>query len=493
MYIINTKILRIFCFVLFEGGTNGTGNNTMRYDQLMEDENDEGEENEYQIPTQLSLIVEPSGANETVPFSLQPKLWMRDEENNMVNNVGFGETGAWVVTATIRSATGDPNATIIGNNTAKFSKGWANFTTLSISHNGTGYILDFHISKPDTANFQTSSQPFDVKERVLYFSVSQQPSNGNETAPLSRQPQVDVRDVANGEIVNNTGWKGRKWYATASLIDPNNNGAQLNGTKTIEFMQGMASFTDLSIDVAGQNYRLTIDTKTEPTSRYSSSVNTASFDVEDRVLHLVVVRQPGDCNDTVACGVQPIIEVRDSNDNTLAGNLGWRGRKWYASVTTTNGNTLVGQTRMEIPPSGQLTFTDIGLNDVGSGIILQFNLETDPASSYDSLTAKSGEVEVKEREFYLAIAEEIGPELALPFSMVVEVRDVGTGMKGIPLKTSLSLTVTLVTNPTAANFTGTHTVTVTDAVGNFTDLMIDKLGTGFEVEITSTKGHKVRQ
>ena len=418
---------------------------------------------------------------------------MRDTQGAMVNNVGFGEIGAWVVTATIRSGTGDPNATIIGNNTAKFSKGWANFTALSISHNGTGYILDFHISKPDTANFQTSSQPFDVKERVLYFSVSQQPSNGNETAPLSRQPQVDVRDVANGEIVNNTGWKGRKWYATASLIDPNNNGAQLNGTKTIEFMQGMASFTDLSIDVTGQNYRLTIDTKTEPTSRYSSSVNTASFDVEDRVLHLVVVRQPGDCNDTVACGVQPIIEVRDSNDNTLAGNLGWRGRKWYASVTTTNGNTLVGQTRMEIPPSGQLTFTDIGLNDVGSGIILQFNLETDPASSYDSLTAKSGEVEVKEREFYLAIAEEIGPELALPFSMVVEVRDVGTGMKGIPLKTSLSLTVTLVTNPTAANFTGTHTVTVTDAVGNFTDLMIDKLGTGFEVEITSTKGHKVRQ
>ena len=418
---------------------------------------------------------------------------MRDTQGAMVNNVGFGEIGAWVVTATIRSGTGDPNATIIGNNTAKFSKGWANFTALSISHNGTGYILDFHISKPDTANFQTSSQPFDVKERVLYFSVSQQPSNGNETAPLSRQPQVDVRDVANGEIVNNTGWKGRKWYATASLIDPNNNGAQLNGTKTIEFMQGMASFTDLSIDVTGQNYRLTIDTKTEPTSRYSSSVNTASFDVEDRVLHLVVVRQPGDCNDTVVCGVQPIIEVRDSYKNIVAGNLGWRGRKWYASVTTTNGNTLVGQTRMEIPPSGQLTFTDIGLNDVGSGIILQFNLETDPASSYDSLTAKSGEVEVKEREFYLAIAEEIGPELALPFSMVVEVRDVGTGMKGIPLKTSLSLTVTLVTNPTAANFTGTHTVTVTDAVGNFTDLMIDKLGTGFEVEITSTKGHKVRQ
>ena len=464
----------------------------MRYDQLMEDENDEGEENEYQIPTQLSLIVEPSGANETVPFSLQPKLWMRDEENNMVNNVGFGETGAWVVTATIRSGTGDPNATIIGNNTVKFSKGWANFTALSISHNGTGYILDFHISKPDTANFQTSSQPFDVKERVLYFSVSQQPSNGNETTPLFRQPQVDVRDVANGEIVNNTGWKGRKWYATASLIDPDNNGAQLNGTKTIEFMQGMANFTDLSIDVTGQNYRLTIDTRTEPASRYSSSVNTATFDIEDRALHLVVVRQPGDCNDTVACGVQPIIEVRDSSDNTLAGNLGWRGRKWYANVTTTNGNTLVGQTRMEMPPSGQLTFTDIGLNDVAAGIILQFNLETEPASSYNSLTAKSSEVEVKEREFYLAIAEEIGPELALPFSIVVEVRDVGTGMKGIPLKTSLSLTVTLTTNPTAANFTGTHTVTVTDAVGNFTDLMIDKLGTGFEVEITSTKGHKVR-
>ena len=457
----------------------------------MAQQQDEGQETVYQIPAQLVLIVEPFGANETVPFSIQPKLWMRDAEGNKVNNVGYGDIGAWVVTATIRAGTGHPNATIMGNNTVKFNSGWANFTTLSISHNGTGYVLDFHISKPDTANFQTSSQSFDVKERLLYFSTSEQPSNGNETIPLARQPQVEVRDVANGEIVDNTGWKERKWYATASLINPNDNGAQLNGTRTAEFIQGVARFTDLSIDVTGQNYRLAIETRTEPTSRYFSSSNTAVFNISDRAMHLVVVRQPGDCNDTVACGVQPIIEVRDSYHKALAGNLGWRGRKWYANVSTTNGNTLVGQTWMEIPSSGRLTFTDIGLNDVGSGFILQFNLQTDPESSYNTVTAKSNGVDVKGREFYLVIVGQISADLALPFHVAVEVRDVGTGMTAIPLKNHWSLYISLVENPTSAIFTGTHNVTVNDAVGNFTNLLIDKLGTDYAVEITSNYGHKV--
>ena len=458
----------------------------------MKQEQEEEQETVYRIPTRLALMVEPFGANETVPFSIQPKLLMHDAQGNMVNNVGFGETGSWVVMATIRAGTGHPNATIIGNNTVKFSKGWANFTSLSISYNGTGYILDFHISKPESADLKCSSRPFDVKERLLYFSISEQPSNGNETIPLPRQPQIEVRDAASGEIVKNTGWKGRKWHATANLINPSNNSAQLNGTKTVEFIKGVANFTDLTVDVTGENYRLAIETKTEPASRYFSLSNTTGFNVNERPLHLIVVRQPGDCNDTVACGVQPIIEVRDSYHDALAGNLGWRGRKWYANVSTTNGNTLVGQRWIEIPSSGRLIFTNIGLNDVGSGFTLQFNIGTDPESNYNSLCAKSTGIDVYQRTFYLAIVGEIVPDLALPFSAVVEVRDVGTGIKALPLKTQWSLNITLVENPTGANFTGTHTVVVKDAVGNFTGLVIDKLGTGYKAEIMSNYGHKVR-
>ena len=270
-------------------------------------------------------MVQPDGANETVPFGIQPKLWMLDSQGEQVNSVGYGEIGAWVVTAVIRPGTGDPKAIIIGNNTVKFEQGWANFTSLSISHNGT-YILDFHISKPDTANFQTSSQPFMVKERELYFTFKTQPSNGTEMAPLPVQPVVEVRDATNGMVVNNTGWKNRTWYATASLVG--GGGAQLLGTEMVEFAEGIASFTDLNVDIVGQDYQIAVETRTEPSSRYQESITSGTFDVGDRVLYLAVIRQPGDCNDTVPCGVQPTVEVRDSHTDVAAGNLGWRGRTW---------------------------------------------------------------------------------------------------------------------------------------------------------------------
>lgn len=286
----------------------------------------DGQETVYQIPSTLSIIVQPDGANETVPFAIQPKLWMLDSQNEQVNSVGYGEIGAWVVTAVIRAGTGDPKAIIIGNNTAKFKEGWANFTSLSISHNGTGYILDFHVSKPSTANFQASSQPFEVKERELYFTFKTQPSNGTEMAPLVMQPQIEVRDVANGELVNNTGWKNRTWYAAASLLV--NNEPQLAGTTMVEFTEGVASFTDLSVNVSGHDYQITVVTRTEPSSRYQGTITSETFDIAERVLYLIIVRQPGDCNDTVACGVQPIVEVRDGHTQMAAGNLGWRGRTW---------------------------------------------------------------------------------------------------------------------------------------------------------------------
>jgi hypothetical protein len=304
---------------------NVTGNDTLRYDQLQQQTDDDGQETVYQIPSILSIIVEPDRANETVQFGVQPKLWMLDSQGEQVNSVGFGEIGAWEVTAVIRPGTGDPKATIIGNNTVKFKQGWANFTSLAISHNGT-YILDFHISKPDTANFQASSQPFMVKERELFFTFKVQPGNGTEMTPLPVQPIVEVRDIANGMVVNNTGWKNRTWYATASLLGGSD--AKLLGTDTVEFVEGVASFADLNVDIAGQDYQIVIDTRTEPSSRYQESITSEVFAVEDRVLYLAVVRQPADCNDTVACGIQPMLEVRDAHTSTAAGNLGWRGRTW---------------------------------------------------------------------------------------------------------------------------------------------------------------------
>lgn len=126
------------------------------------------------------------------------------------------------VTASIKNGTGDPGALLGGNTTVSFYDGWANFTNLDISHNGTDYVLEFRITFPFEANFTSLSVPFKVKERVLYFTLVRHPSDANETVPFGQQPLLEVRDAANGELVTNTGWKGRKWICNASIMNPQN-------------------------------------------------------------------------------------------------------------------------------------------------------------------------------------------------------------------------------------------------------------------------------
>lgn len=123
------------------------------------------------------------------------------------------------VTASIKNGTGDPGAFLGGNTTVPFYDGWANFTNLNISHNGTNYVLEYRVSLPAEASFTSLSKPFEVKERILYFAVVRHPSDANETVLFGQQPLLEVRDAANGELVTNTGWKGRKWICRASLLD----------------------------------------------------------------------------------------------------------------------------------------------------------------------------------------------------------------------------------------------------------------------------------
>ena len=126
------------------------------------------------------------------------------------------------VTASIKLGTGDPDGLLGGNITVPFTDGWANFTNLNISHNATKYVLEYNITFPSETNFTALSEPFEVKERVLYFTLVTHPRDANETVPFGQQPLVEVRDAANGELVTNTGWKGRKWICQASLVNPQN-------------------------------------------------------------------------------------------------------------------------------------------------------------------------------------------------------------------------------------------------------------------------------
>lgn len=485
-----------FCLLVVQ--PNITDNSTNRYDEIQAEQEANAPSNVFSflIPAKLELVTEPDGANETVPFATQPRLKLIDIDGTLVTTLGHGSLTNWTVTATIKNGSGDSLALLDGSVNVTLENGWANFTDLSITHNATDYELLFYVSKPLASHFNATSQPFEVKERIMYFTVTHQPSDANETVSFGQQPRIEVRDVANGEIVNNTGWKGRRWIFTASLANPADNDGHLNGTTQVEFVRGVAQFTNLSVDISGENYVLALEAMTDPPSRYVFSGNSSAFNVSERVLYLRLVQQPGDCNDTVVCGSQPIVEIRNAFPDSLVDNIGWRGRSWYINATLVGGGNSVvnGTTLLSVQTLGREEFQDLNFYDVAQGHQMEFLVITEPSSSYSSLSVTSKTFNVTARQFYLEVITQ--PDRANQSEIfgvppVVEVRDLGTRMRGQPLKGDWSIATSL--KPSALNGTlsGVLNETVEDERVEFANLSISYYGVGYQLVFESNYGHVV--
>lgn len=85
------------------------------------------------------------------------------------------------------------NATLSGTTTIPFTSGWANFTDLSISRAGSGYVLVFTIVQGTSLDFTASSNSLTVAERSL---SAQFVSMGSDIAENVGFPiVVDIRDA----------------------------------------------------------------------------------------------------------------------------------------------------------------------------------------------------------------------------------------------------------------------------------------------------------
>merc|ERR1719369_2409806 len=96
-----------------------------------------------QQPTALRISVQPSQGFEMTPFSVQPEIYMVDQDNKYVSEVGT-EFDPWVVTASISSGSGS----LINNITCSFVGGMCIFENLAIDSMGDNYTLQFELTYP---------------------------------------------------------------------------------------------------------------------------------------------------------------------------------------------------------------------------------------------------------------------------------------------------------------------------------------------------------
>jgi len=173
-------------------------------------------------------------------------------------------------------------------------------------------------------------------------------------APFSPQPAVGLVDQF-GNLVNldNT--------TVVNAVRAGGSGT-LQGTLTTNAVWGVASFTDLSMNVAGT---ITLQfSATGLTSATSDPIVVGPAPAD----HLVFATQPGSASAGVPFGIQPVIKTQDrfGSDSTV----GLAPSQPVTITLSAGSGTLSGTTTVDIGTAagnGRATFTDLQIDLAGTG------------------------------------------------------------------------------------------------------------------------------
>ncbi|MFN7622526.1 MAG: Ig-like domain-containing protein, partial [Acidobacteriota bacterium] len=354
--------------------------------------------NVFPTPTQLALSTVPVPGASGASMTTAPAVSFLDAGGNVIN--GLNDP----VTVSIQSGTG---GTLGGTTTVNAFNGVATFNGLTLTGLvGTNYVLRFTDGSltVDSGNI-TPSGP----GAATRLELTTAPVAVTSGAAFSTQPVVTIRDAA-GNPVTGT--------AAVTVAIQSGTGGVLGGTTTVNAVNGVATFTNLSLaGVVGTNYVL----------RFSATgltpIDTASITPSGpgAATQLVLTTPPAGGASGTALSTQPVLTIRDSAGNTVT--------SWPNTVTVAvqsgAGGTVGGSTSTSFV-NGVATFSGLTLaGSVGTSYVLSFTA--------DGLTAA---------------------------------RSSGMTVTGPGVATQLALTTAPVSGASGAAFATQPVLTVLDAAGN---------------------------
>ena len=175
-------------------------------------------------------------------------------------------------TVSLAVASNPGSGMLSGTTTATASGGVATFGNLSINQPGVGYTL-----KATLGSLSVVSAPFTIIGPADHLAFLQQPATAVVGSPIKPAVTVEVLDVNNNLVSSDN-------TDTVTLTLANNlTGATLSGN-SVTVQGGVATFTNLSVNVVGSGYTLTgtstggVKTRT-PSASFN--ITTAASIIED--------------------------------------------------------------------------------------------------------------------------------------------------------------------------------------------------------------------
>jgi dUTPase len=345
--------------------------------------------------------------------------------------------------------------TIDGTTTVTAVHGVATFT---------GLTLHAAQSFPSLPSVNLSLTTFGLAAAVTDFiSVLPAPATKLEVFPLFGGVVSDTPFTAYVQAEDPDGNIDTSYSGNVTLSLGNNpTGATLGGTLTVQADSGFITFDGLTIDKLGQGLTLIA------TSGNLTIGTSPAFDVTEK---LVVTSQPlqGVFTDTP---FQVVAQVEDGMGNV---DTSFNGP---VTIKDELGNPLGGTLTVQAI-NGVATFSDLTLHFI-----------TGPDSLPEALDiSANGTADAEVFGLYVSAAPavalaiglpfETGSNLSSPFSLDVDAVD---AQGNIDTNFNGTVTLNLGNNPSGATLGGTVSLFAQAGRADFSDLTIDKLGTGYTLQ-----------
>jgi hypothetical protein len=294
------------------------------------------------IAVKLGFIVQPSSTPAGAIILPGVVVAVQDAGGNTVKGISGS------VTVAIQN---NPSGGVLsGATTAPINGGVASFPNLSIDKVGTNYTL----TATSLGLTSTTSSAFNVTTAAsihLAFSVQPTATTAGQIMPVV---QVSALNASNAVVTSFTGP-----ITLAIAAGTGANGAVLLGTTVVNAVNGVASFSDLSIRKSGTGFKFAAS------SPGTAGVNSASFAIVPDVA--VAVHFSSQPVTTAAGAIIPefTVDVRDQFSNVVRSFVGGVTIS-IAAGTGAPGAVLSGTKTLPLV-SGVATFSDLSIDLPGTG------------------------------------------------------------------------------------------------------------------------------
>ena len=285
--------------------------------------------------TKLAFLQQPSNASTGATITPAVTVVVQDSSGNTVT------TATNPVTLALGGGTG-----LAGTLTATPVNGVATFSTLSVGSAGT-----FTLSATSTGLTPATSSSFTITaagggtSTPTQLAFSQQPSNASAGATITPAVTVVIKD-SNGNTVTT---------ATNPVTLALGGGTGLVGTLTATPQNGVATFNNLSVSIAG-TYTLSASS-TGLTSATSTGFTISAL--ASVPAKLAFSQQPSSASTGATITPAITVVVEDSNGNPVTGASN------AVTIALTTGSGLAG-TLTATPLNGVATFANLSVSTAGT-------------------------------------------------------------------------------------------------------------------------------